>query len=54
MKDIVNKFETISLDELKNIQLLRRFDTKYFLHINNLKSILQEMKKKLQNIKNKR
>jgi len=55
MKDIVNKFETISLDELKNIQLLRRFDTKYFLHINNLKSILQEMKKnyKILKIKDK-
>ena len=44
MKNIVNKFGTVSLNELKKVQLLRRFDTKYFLHIDNLDSILEEMR----------
>ena len=45
MKNILNKFTTISLYELKKVQLLRRFDTKYFFHINKLEPILESMNK---------
>ena len=43
--DILNNFETISFQEMGEVKLMNRFDTKYILHINKLNSILEKASK---------
>ena len=42
--DILNSFEPLTLEELNNVRLLDRMDTKYIFHIRQLPSILQDLK----------
>lgn len=44
LNDILNSFESLTLEELNNVRLLDRMDTKYIFHIRHLPSVLQDLK----------
>jgi hypothetical protein len=43
LKDILNSFEPISLDEMDNVKLMNRMDVKYTFHRNQLSHILEQL-----------
>ncbi len=43
MKEILNKFDAISLEEMDNVKLMNRVDSKYIMPINKLNKLLDEI-----------
>jgi hypothetical protein len=56
LKSVIHQFESISLDEMNSVALMKRTDTKFIVNISYLTSILKELQKsyRVLEIKDKR